>query len=156
IDYDVLIVPHHGPIIPNIVEHAIVPPDPKKGAISIRWTGMQATDELAAFTGFMRAKSIEDARVAMRSMGVGAQNFVFADNGGGLFYSTQSLIPKRDKRAYTWDPKTFSGTIPCAVLPGDGSAEWTGQYLEEAYVPHLANPQKGYIATANGDQIGDL
>lgn len=156
VEYDVLVVPHHGPIVPTIVDHKVVAPDPAKGALSIKWLGMQATDELGAFTGFMRASTIDDARAALRHMGVGAQNFVFADTKGSVFWSTQSMIPKRDKRAFTWDPKTFTGTIPCSVLPGDGSAEWTGQYLEEAYVPHLANPPRGYIATANGDQIGDL
>jgi penicillin amidase len=155
LEYDVLNVPHHGPIIPNIVDHAIAPPDPKAGALSVKWTGYQATDELGAFTGYLRAKDVEGARASIRKMGVGAQNFVFADTTGNIFYSTQSQIPKRDKNAFTWDAKKFEGNLPCLVLPGDGSAEWTGQYLEEAYVPHVKNPPQGFLATANGDQIGD-
>ncbi|WP_394850530.1 penicillin acylase family protein [Pendulispora brunnea] len=154
IEYDVLNVPHHGPVVPTIVEHKVVPPDPAKAVLSMRWTGMQPTNELAAVFGFMRAKNVEDARTAIRNFSVGAQNWVFADTNGDIFYSSQSQIPKRDKRAYTWDPNTFSGTLPCFVLPGDGTAEWTGEYLPEAYVPHVKNPSSGYIATANNDQVG--
>ncbi|WP_394839815.1 penicillin acylase family protein [Pendulispora rubella] len=155
IEYDVLMVPHHhGPLVPTIVDHKVVAPDPSKAALSMRWTGMEPTNELAAVFGFMRAKTVEDARVAIRNFSVGAQNWVFADTNGDIFYSSQSQIPKRDKRAYSWDPNTFSGTLPCFVLPGDGTAEWTGEYLPEANVPHAKNPSSGYIATANNDQVG--
>jgi penicillin amidase len=132
----------------------VVPPTPGSSALSIKWTGAAPTDELGAFTGYMRARNVEDARVAVRSMGVGAQNFVFADTAGDIFYSTQSLIPKRARAAFTWNAKTFTGSLPCLVLPGDGSAEWTGEYLPEANVPHAKNPARGFLATANGDQVG--
>lgn len=154
LDYEVLIVPHHGPIVPNIVNHRVVPPDPTQGAMSIAWTGSKPTNELAAVAGYMRATSVEDFRTAVRQFAVGAQNWVVADTAGNIFYTTQSQIPLRVKQAYTWDPKTFSGTLPCFVEAGDGSAEWTGQYLDEAFVPHEKNPPEHYVGTANGDQVG--
>lgn len=154
LEYDVLVVPQHGPIVPDIVNHRVVAPDPTKGALSIEWTGSKPTNELAAVAGFLRANSVEDFRAAVRQFAVGAQNWVVADTSGNIFYTTQSEIPLRDKRAYTWDPKTFSGTLPCFVEPGDGTAEWTGQYLDEAFVPHVKNPPKHYVGTANGDQVG--
>ncbi|HEY5240588.1 MAG TPA: penicillin acylase family protein, partial [Polyangiaceae bacterium] len=156
LEYDVLLVPQHGPVVPTIVNHKVVPPDPTAGAMSIKWTGSQPTSELpGVLTGFMRATSVEDFRTAIRDFAVGAQNWVVADTGGNVFYTTQSQIPLRDKRAYTWDPSTFTGTLPCFVEAGDGSAEWTGQFLDEAYVPHVKNPSQGYVGTANGDQVGD-
>jgi penicillin amidase len=155
LEYDVLVVPHHGPIAPNITaSHEIVPPPPGGKAISVRWTGHAPTNELAAVFGLLKAKSVEDARVAMRNFAVGAQNWVFADDAGDIFYTTQSQIPRRDRAAFQWDPATFSGNIPCMVLPGDGSAEWTGAFLDEAYVPHQKNPPKGWLATANSEQVG--
>jgi len=153
VEYDVLIVPHHGPIVPNIVNHAVVAPDPKAGALSIKWTGHKPTNELQAVAGMLRAKDVEDVRVAIRNFEVGSQNWVFGDTSGNIFYTTQSTIPTRDKRALAWDPKKFSGTLPCFVLPGDGTAEWTGK-IDEAYVPHVKNPPKAYVGTANGDQVG--
>ena len=156
LEYDVLIVPQHGPVVPTIVNHKVVPPDPTQGAMSIKWTGSQPTGELpGVLTGFLRATSVEDFRTAIRDFAVGAQNWVTADTAGNIFYTTQSQIPLRDKRAYTWDPATFTGTLPCFVEAGDGSAEWSGQFLDEAYVPHVKNPSQGYVGTANGDQVGD-
>ena len=154
LDYDVLVVPHHGPIVPTITaDHTVTPPSGTK-ALSIKWTGHQPTKDLAAVFGLLRAKNVDDARVALRDFAIGAQNWVVADSGGNIFYTTQSMIPKRDKAAFTWDPATFTGTIPCLVLPGDGSAEWTGAFLEEAFIPHVKNPAKGYLATANTEQVG--
>ena len=153
LEYDVLVVPHHGPIVPTIKDHKIVPPDPKVGAMSIKWTGAEPTGEIKAVQGFVRAKSVEDARVAVRNFAVGSQNWVFGDTAGDIFYTTQSTVPTRTKAAFTWDPKTFSGRLPCFVLPGDGSSEWTGS-LEESFLPHVKNPPKAYVGTANGDQIG--
>jgi len=153
IEYDVLVVPQHGPIIPNIVNHQIVPPDPAKGALSYRWTGLAPTKEVTAIDNLMRAKSVEDVRTAMRDFGVGAQNWVSADDQGNIFYTSQSIIPKRAPGAVAWDASTYHGTLPMFVLPGDGSAEWTGN-LEEAYVPHVKNPSQGFVATANADQVG--
>ncbi len=155
LEYDVLVVPHHGPIAPAITPaHGITPPSGGSKAISVRWTGHAPTKDISAVLGLLRAKNVDDARVAMRDFAIGAQNWVFADTQGNTFYTSQSRIPKRDKAAFTWDPATFGGRIPCLVLPGDGSAEWTGAFLEEAFVPHVKNPAKGWLATANTEQVG--
>jgi len=153
VEYDVLMVPHHGPIIPNIVNHAIVAPDPQKGALSYRWTGLDPSKEVTAINNLQRATSVDDVRTALRDFGVGAQNWVSADDQGNIFYTSQSRVPKRAPGAVAWDASTYQGTLPMFVLPGDGTAEWTGD-LEEAYIPHVKNPSQGFVATANADQVG--
>jgi penicillin amidase len=154
LEYDVLVVPHHGPIVPTITaQHTVAPPSGTK-ALSVKWTGHQPTKDLAAVFGLLRAKNVDDARVALKDFAVGAQNWVVADTSGNIFYTSQSLIPKRDKAAFKWDPATGVGNIPCLVLPGDVSSEWTGAYLEDAFIPHVKNPAKGYVATANTEQVG--
>ncbi len=151
VEYDVLVVPHHGPIIPTIVNHAVVAPS--GSALSYRWTGLDPSKEVTAIQNLQRAKSVEDVRTAMRDFGVGAQNWVSADDQGNIFYTSQSRIPKRAPGAVAWDASKYQGTLPMFVLPGDGTAEWTGD-LEEAYVPHVKNPSQGFIASANADQVG--
>lgn len=153
IDYDVLYVPHHGPIIPTVVDHKLVPIDPQKGALSYRWTGLDPSTELTFVLKMLFAKNVEDVRGAVKYFQVGAQNWVSADTDGNTFWSTQSRIPKRDPRALKWNPKTQTGTMPLLVLPGDGTCEWTGD-IEEAYIPHLKNPPEGFLGTANADQVG--
>jgi len=150
VDFDVLVVPHHGPVVPTIQNSQVVPPSGTE-VLSVKWTGHKPSRDIDAVFSLLRAKNVEDARTSFRDFAVGAQNWVV---GGNIFYTAQSQIPKRDKTAYTWNPETFSGTLPCMVQPGDGTAEWTGQFLDEAFVPHVKNPQTGFVATANNDQVG--
>ncbi len=153
LEYDVLVVPHHGPVIPTITpEHKVAPPSGK--ALSVRWSGYEATRDFEAIFGLLRAKSVDDARAALANMGTGGQNWVAADRSGNILYTSYTLVPKRTPGAFAWDPATFKGTLPCLVQPGDGSAEWTGEYLSEDEIPHAKNPAKGYIATANNDPLG--
>src|SRR5262249_31928044 len=115
--------------------------------------GLDPTREFSFVMKMMYAKSVEDVRMAVRDFQVGAENWVSADDSGNIFYTTQALVPKRDPRAFMWDPQKYSGTLPLFVLPGDGTCEWTG-YWDEAYIPHIKNPPEGFLATANGDQVG--
>lgn len=153
VEYDVLVVPHHGPIIPTIVNHAVVAPDPSGTVLSYRWTGLDPSKEVTAIDALQRATSVEDVRTALRDFGVGAQNWVSADDQGNIFYTSQSRIPQRMAGALAWDASKYQGTLPMFVLPGDGTAEWTTD-LDEAFVPHVKNPSQGFVATANADQVG--
>ena len=139
------VVPHHGLIIPETRTPT--------SALSIRWTGNQATNEPRAFLELARAQTVEDIEAAYEHFGVGDQNLVAVTRDGHVFWSTQCLLPVRDARAMTYDPATRMGIGPAFVLPGTGEAEWTG-YLEDRYLPHDLDPARGYIATANNDGIG--
>jgi penicillin amidase len=152
--YHVQIVPHHGPIVPTIDNHQVVPADPTKGAISIRWTGMEATHEISAIFKLLRAKDVDEAREALKDFGVGAQNWMLGDTSGHILWTSHANVPIRDPRAFQWDAATYTGTLPCTVLPGDGTAEWKG-YLDADMVPWVKDPAKGYMSTANNDPIGD-
>ena len=88
------------------------------------------------------------------SFEVGAQNWVVAFSSGDIFWSTQSRIPIRDSRATTYDPESQTGYGPFFVLPGTGEYEWTDENLSDRYIPHDYNPAKGYICTANQDEVG--
>ncbi|MFO0593103.1 MAG: penicillin acylase family protein [Polyangiaceae bacterium] len=153
--YKVMNVPHHGPILPTIgANHQILDPDPAKGAISIKWTGLEPTDEVAAVFKLLQAKNVDDAYQALQSFGVGAQNWMIGDTSGNVLWTSHALVPTRDPKAFAWDAATYTGSLPCFTLPGDGSAEWTG-FLADALVPWVKNPDQGYISTANNDPIGD-
>lgn len=154
--WDVLIVPHHGPVVPEIDgDMKVKPVAANANVLSVRWTGHQPTGEYQAVFDLAKAKSVDEARLALQPFGTGAQNWMFADSSGDVFMFAQAKIPYRDKKAYTWDPATFTGTMPCFVLDGEsGEHEWTGSFLEEQYVPKSKTPASGWVATANTDQIG--
>ncbi len=153
--YNVPVVPHHGAIIPEITaDHKVAPLDPVKGAYSIRWTGTEPTSEVAAIFKLLQAKNVDEARESLKEFKVGGQNWMIGDTQGNILWTSHVDIPKRDAGALGWDPATMTGTLPCFVLPGDGSAEWNGM-LAADLVPWEKNPAVGYLATANNDLIGD-
>jgi len=153
--YSVQYVPHHGPIIPTILpNHTVAPIDPQAGALSVRWTGLEATHEIDAVFALLRSHDVDEARQALKQFGVGAQHWNLADTKGNILWTSHANIPMRTAAAMAWDATTYTGTIPCGVLPGDGSAEWQG-YLDSDLVPWVKNPAAGFIATANNDPIGN-
>jgi penicillin amidase len=155
ITYHVRIVPHHGPIEPNITgKHVIVDPDPKVGAVSIRWTGIEPTTELSAVFSLLHAKDVDEAQKALDAFGVGAQNWMLGDTSGNILWTSHANVPVRDPNAFAWNAKTYSGNLPCFILPGDGTADWTG-YLDGRTVPWEKNPAAGFLSTANNDPIGN-
>ncbi|MFW6049677.1 MAG: penicillin acylase family protein [Myxococcota bacterium] len=142
---------HHGFIIPGTL-------DCEEGvggeAISVRWTGMEPTNELGAILGLNRASSIEEAEAAYDSFDVGGQTIVVAANDGRIYYTSDMNLPVRSDAAMTYDPATQTGMSPCFLMPGHtGEYEWEG-YLSDEFVPHALDPAKGFIATANGDATG--
>jgi len=151
--YPVQVVPHHGPIVPVIREGEVVPAGPGDTAVSVRWTGLEPTQELKAVLGLLRAKNVDEARQALDGFGTGGQNWMLADVEGNIAWTSHALIPYRAPDALAWDPQTYQGTIPGFVLPGDGSAEWEGFWDDDA-VPWAKNPAQGYLSTANQDLVG--
>lgn len=153
--YHVKVVPHHGPILPSITPtHTVAPPDPAAGVFSTRWTGLEPTTEIDAILGLLHATSVDEARTALDAYGAGAQNWIIGDTSGNILWTSHANVPIRDRNAFTWNAETYTGTLPCLALPGDGSAEWKG-YLASSLMPGAKNPQAGYLASANNDPIGD-
>lgn len=154
-DYVIYVVPHHGPIIPDSFVY------PEAGmtvgtALSVRYTGHVPTNELAFFTGLITASNVDEALEAQAGFRVGAQNFSFVSRDGEIAWSTEARIPQRQAGACTFavgSNGVVTGESPLFVLPGEGGYEWT-EDLDPAFIPHDRNPSRGYIATANQDNVG--
>ncbi|MEO1171707.1 MAG: penicillin acylase family protein, partial [Myxococcota bacterium] len=147
------IVPHHGPLIPDVRGGEIV----GFQDLSVRYTGYQASQELRALSKLWTAETIDEGFTALGDFVFGGQNWVFADTSGNIGWTTHAEIPVRAPLAYTFNPQTGQGAAPFLVLPGDGSAgnfEWVGA-MSARYIPHVINPASGYIATANQDPVGE-
>ncbi|RME43280.1 MAG: penicillin acylase family protein, partial [Deltaproteobacteria bacterium] len=80
-------VPHHGPILS----------EGGGEAISFRWSGLGATGESFTFPRLHRARTVEEAREAMRPYDVPPFSFVFADIEGRIAYSGQAYLPIRSE-----------------------------------------------------------
>jgi penicillin amidase len=83
-----------------------------------------------------QAKNWEEFRDACSYSRIPAENMVWADVSGTVGYQAVAITPIRHN---------FSGLVP---VPGDGRYEWDG-YLPIKALPHVENPAKGFVATAN-------
>ncbi|MBL8785940.1 MAG: penicillin acylase family protein [Deltaproteobacteria bacterium] len=141
----VLDVPHHGPIIPWSIK---VDGD-NVMAVSWRWTGFDATDELGAVFRLNTVASFEDFKAALDRFGVGAQNWIYGGTDGDIGWYPSHKIPVRKHiAAGNYDYPPF---LP---MPGDTAAtQWDG-WVPRAQIPQSHNPAKGFLVTANADPVG--
>ncbi len=147
-------VPELGYVIPT-VQNGRVMPRTGDTALVLRWTGNEPSHELVALLGVMRANDGREARAALSAFGGPSLNWTIADANGDITYSTQSYVPLRAPGARTWDPTTNpTGTLPCFVLPGDGTADWTGRVPPEMLPQGEATADRPYVVNANNDQAG--
>ncbi|MCS6915239.1 MAG: penicillin acylase family protein [Myxococcota bacterium] len=134
-------VPHHGPLLPRIVDHQVLPPGPVE--LSVRYTGHEPSFEARVLLRLARARSVQEAMEAIeRDFHVGSQNWVFIDAEGHIGYTSHVALPRRPP-----------GSRPWIVQPGDGSAEWLG-LVPAAEQPRAIDPSCGLLVTANNDPIG--
>jgi penicillin G amidase len=128
-----VLVTHHGPVI-NILFKDAFPDSPP---LALQWTALKAGNTFQGIYGMNLAEDCRSFREALRPFDDPSQNVVYADTQGNIAYSLNGRVPVRAKG---------DGTVPA---PG-----WTGEYEWIGYVPfegmpHLFNPPRGYIATAN-------
>jgi len=134
-----LYVPHHGPVL-SIDRDAGT-------AVSMRWTGNQITTDGNFLTHVNRARSVEEARDALRQVTSLSQCWLVADIEGNIGLFPYSTVPRRP-----WASADRPSWIP---MPGTGEYEWDG-YLDYDDLPQLYNPERGYIVSANNDMTGAL
>lgn len=151
-------IARHGPVIfldniPSAVGLFISIPSGGAGslkAVSLKWTGMQPSNEAKAFFLLDRAENFEDFKRAVDNFEVGAQNFVYADVDGHIGYYPHAYVPIRPR-----------GCIPWMIMDGTGWCEWKGR-IPDDQLPQVTTPEdislyeeRGFICTANNDQIGE-
>ena len=148
------LVPHHGPIIPEVANHTLVPRT-GTSALTVKYTGYVPTFEIRALWKLARATKVSDGFAALADFSYGSQNWTMIDNAGpSIAWTTNAVVPERTPATYAWNATTNpSGAAPFFVLDGKGAFEWTGR-MDSRYVPHAINPPQGYLATANADPVG--
>jgi penicillin amidase len=122
----------NGPIVDEIL------PGPAKttGPVALRWLGASPCGWITALLGMDRAKSGDELRRASEPWLVPTFCVVYADVAGHIGYQCTGRIPIRNisERGYRpgWDPAHQWG----GLIPFEG-------------MPHLADPPRGWIGTAN-------
>jgi penicillin amidase len=128
-----VVVTRHGPVINALFKDAF----PEAPPLALRWTALEPETTLQAFYGMNMAQDCQQFREALRLFTGPAQNTVYADIKGDIAYTLPGKIPIRARG---------DGSLPS---PGwTGEYEWVG-YIPFEDLPHLENPPRGYVATAN-------
>ena len=128
----------HGPIISDVTSAG------KMGqAVALKWPALMPDD--TTIQSFIELSYVQNWQQFQRTLShyiSPSQNFIYADKAGNIGYYLTGKIPVRDG---------WSG-----ALPADGSKhhEWLG-YIPFANLPHVYNPEKGYIVTANNQITTD-
>jgi penicillin G amidase len=129
----------HGPLINYAMLKDITPEPPP---LAMTWTAFEPRPMLHGLLQMNLAKNCSEFQEALRHWGAPVQNIVFADTTGNIAYTQAGVIPIRAKG---------DGSIP---LPGwSGEHDWIGKIPFDD-LPHLYNPARGYVATANNRVAG--
>ena len=112
--------------------------------LAFRWTALDDQDRtLQALLGINRAGSWAEFTQALADYKTPMQNFVYADVDGNIGYYAPGALPIRAKG---------DGTLP---VPGWTSEyEWSG-YARFEDLPHIYNPPRGFIVSANNKAVPD-
>lgn len=126
--------------------HPLLPLEGPKGkAIALSWSGFDLkAQDFSGFFELMGSKSAAEADRAFSHIGVPSWNFVFADTQGKIGYRSVGRVPRRES------PRPFG-------MREQRYAEFAQRFKSEKMLstdemPHLFNPKRGWIATANNRQ----
>jgi len=123
----------HGPVL---LED---PKNRKAYALRAAWLETGCAPYLSSLR-LDQARSWPEFRAAAFDMRTPSLNIVWADRSGDIGWQATGLTPVR---------KNWPGLLP---VPGDGRFEWDG-FIPAADLPSLINPDSGFVATANQDNL---
>lgn len=125
----------HGPIMTPVERRA------GDQLLALRWVAHDVSTTSLALRAMNMAASAAEFIDALRLFTNPHQNVVFADTAGTFGYWMAGQVPLRR-----------SGRPPLLPVPGwTGEHDWVGVLPFEEH-PHVVNPERGYVATANNRQ----
>lgn len=104
--------------------------------LSLRWVGLEFSDEIKCMIDLAQADTVEEGREALRNWRVPTFSFMLADDSGSIAYQCTGAIPIRGRqhRGYRF--------------PDNPADEWLGSVPFDG-LPHVVNPDRGWIVSAN-------
>ncbi|MEM8534033.1 MAG: penicillin acylase family protein [Chloroflexota bacterium] len=138
----------HGPIVTDLVgaqdnQRSITEDTSYTEEYALRWTALEPGRVVDAILAYNQARDWSEFRQALHLWPGPTQNFVYADVQGHIGYTLGGRVPIRAKG---------DGRVPA---PGwTGEYEWSG-YIAPDELPHVLNPDDGYVVTANNRIVGE-
>jgi penicillin amidase len=135
------------PDLEGVGDAAAVPEgSPERGTgyeVALRWVSSEPGRTGESLLALNAAGDWDDFTAAIEPLDALAQNIVYADAEGNTGYYVFGSIPIR------------AGYDGSSVMPGwTGEYEWVGRIPFDKK-PHVYNPERGYLATANEQTVPD-
>ncbi|SDG78360.1 penicillin acylase family protein [Psychroflexus sediminis] len=128
----------NGPVISDFAVFNILTDD----VVSLRWSLAETKSSSIGFEGLLETKNAFEFREALRGMDNMFFNYAIADVEGNIMHQATGLVPVRVRG---------KGKIPSPANQGD---TWLG-FIPKDSLPHMINPERGWIGTANHDTRPD-
>ncbi|MES2734216.1 MAG: penicillin acylase family protein [Bacteroidota bacterium] len=139
---DTVLYTHHGPVVYNPGEKPYNEQVPIGHAM--RWIAFEESNDVSTFYQLNRAKNYDDYLKALSHYNAPAQNFIFADNEKDIAIWPNGKYPLKWKNQGKF------------VLDGTDSAyDWQG-WIPQAQNPHVKNPPRGFVSSANQSSTDTL
>lgn len=123
----------HGPVISDIYPNKELLGNQ---VIAMQWTGHEVSNEFRTMYGINWASNFQEFQDALPHFAVPGQNFMYGDHSGNIAMFSTARLPLRTGNKVIfrrgWEPRD----------------DWQG-YIPFAEMPHVINPEKGWIANAN-------
>lgn len=106
-------------------------------ALAMHWKAADPSNDLMTFYLLNHARNYDDYVNALQYYECPAQNFVFASQSGDIAIWEQGKFPVKWKEQGRF------------VMPGDDSAFQWRDYIPFSENPHVRNPERGFVSSAN-------
>ena len=113
-------------------------------AVALEWTALRPAPTADAILQLNAASNWDEFRDAAASFAVPSQNLVYADREGHIGYQAPGRIPIRQSGN--------DGYLPAEGWRADD--DWTSEVVPFDGLPHVLDPDEGFIVTANQQVIG--
>lgn len=133
-------------------------------ALSVQYAGFSGSRDIEGFRRLSFVRTPADFNRAMEDLDIGSQNFLYSDINGNIGYFMSGEVPLREDL----QAGTIVGMSPMFIRNGQGGNEWLPatsvdptrtlpyEILPRAEMPHVLNPARGFIVTANNDPVGHM
>ena len=131
---DTVLYTHFGPV-------AHMSDDPSKD-LALRWLAHDLSNDMTAFLNLNTAKNYNEYKAAIAEYSCPAQNFAFADRKDVALWVQGKFPLKKDQQGRF-------------VQVGNSDAtQWAG-FVPREHNPHVLNPPRAYISSANQHSTSD-
>lgn len=123
----------HGPVISDIYPNQELVND---HVISMQWTGYELSNEFRTMYEMNWASNFQEFKDALQHYGVPGMNFMYGDQERNIAMFSTAKLPIRSGNKVS---------LRRGWVPAD---DWSG-FIPREEMPHVINPEKGWIANAN-------